>query len=191
MAPSHPHLLLFDLDGTLTDNAPGIFACIRHALRELGFPAPVESDLRRAIGPPLHISFREIFGIMDEAVVMDAMRIYRERFSAVGLLENDVYPGIPDALSSLAEAGFRLRVATSKPKVFADRIIDHFQLRPFFPEVYGSELSGERAGKPELVRYVLESEGASPGATCMIGDRSHDMVGARENGLTAVGVLWG
>lgn len=191
MAQPQPNLLLFDLDGTLTDSAPGIFGCIRHALRELGFAGPAESDLRRAVGPPLHISFREIFGITEDGVVEEAMRLYRERFATVGLFENEVYPGIPVTLSSLKESGYRLRVATSKPKVFADRIIDHFGLRPFFPEVYGSELSGQRAGKPELIRYVLDSEGVSAAGACMVGDRSHDIVGAKENGLTSVGVLWG
>lgn len=191
MAEPQPDLLLFDLDGTLTDAAPGIFGCIRHALRELGFVAPAESDLLRAVGPPLHISFREIFGITEDGVVEEAMGLYRERFARIGLFENEVYPGINSALSSLVDAGYCLRVATSKPKVFADRIIDHFDLRPFFPEVYGSELSGERAVKGDLIRYVLESEGASTTGACMVGDRSHDIVGAKENGLSAVGVLWG
>lgn len=191
MDQKNPHLLLFDLDGTLTDSAPGIFACIQHALRELDLPTPSGSDLRRAVGPPLHISFREIFGITRHGVVNEAMRLYRERFSTVGLFENEVYPGVAEALSALRDSGYGLCVATSKPKVFADQIIDHFSLRPFFTEVYGSELSGERAGKPDLIRYVLHAEQAHSERVCMIGDRSHDMVGAKENDLTAVGVLWG
>jgi phosphoglycolate phosphatase len=121
----------------------------------------------------------------------EPMRLYRERFAEVGLFENSVYTGMSDALSQIRGDGHDLCVATSKPKIYADRIIDHFELRGFFCEAYGSELSGERADKTDLLEWVLASETADPSTTFMIGDRKHDIIGAKNHGLAAVGVLWG
>jgi len=145
----------------------------------------------RFIGPPLRASFREILGTDDIGVIEEAMRLYRERFAHVGLFENSVYPGMPKALSEIRGEGHVMCVATSKPKIYADRIIDHFGLREFFDGVYGSELSGERTDKGDLLEYVLSREVADPATTWMIGDRTHDIVGARTNRIAAVGVLWG
>jgi len=184
-------LLLFDLDGTLTDPAPGIGACIHHAVRSLGHTLPPEAEIHRFIGPPLRGSFREILGTDDDSLVEEAMRLYRERFVDVGLFENSVYPGMPDALAQICDDGHVLCVATSKPKVYADRTIDHFELRRFFREVYGSELSGARADKTDLIDYVLAAEAADPVTTLMIGDRRHDVIGAKNHGVATVGVLWG
>ena len=183
--------LFFDLDGTLTDPAPGIVACMLYALRKLGHSSPPAGDMRRFIGPPLRESFGEILGSDDPQLQEEAVRLYRERFSTIGLFENAVYPGIPRALELLSEDGFELRVVTSKPTVYSDQIIDHFGLRGFFPRVYGSELSGERSSKAELLAYALAAEALEPSGACMIGDRSHDIVGAKVHGIAAVGVLWG
>jgi len=183
--------LLFDLDGTLTDPAPGIVACLEHALHAMGASPPADPNLTRFIGPPLREAFRELLGTSGGQEIDDAIAHYRERFADVGLFENTVYPGIPRVLSELVEAGHELRVATSKPHVFAERILDHFELRSFFPRVYGSELTGERTDKADLIQHVLETESIEPGRACMIGDRLHDVVGAQRHGVLSIGVLWG
>jgi phosphoglycolate phosphatase len=119
------------------------------------------------------------------------VRRYRERFSTIGLYENAVHPGIPKVLATLRAEGFSLRIVTSKAHVFANRIVDHFALREFFPRVYGAELTGELSIKAELVAHALASENARPDRACMIGDRRHDVEGARAHGVTAIGVTWG
>jgi phosphoglycolate phosphatase len=190
MAPALYHLL-FDLDGTLTDPAPGITACLLHAARALGQTSCSAAGLRRFIGPPLREALAEILRTDDAALIEEAVRLYRERFSSMGLFENAVYPGVPSALEQLRAEGFVLRVVTSKPKVYADQIVDHFQLRPFFTHVYGAELSGERSTKTELLAYLLRCEPSDPARACMIGDRSHDILGAKAHGMASVGVTWG
>jgi phosphoglycolate phosphatase len=180
--------LLFDLDGTLTDPREGIVGCIRHALERLGCGAPPDPELDICIGPPLRESFCRLAG---EALADAAVEPYRERFRVTGMFENRVYPGIPEALAALGAAGWRLLVVTSKPAVFAERIVRHFELSPHFAAVYGSELSGLRADKGELIAHVLASESIAPERALMIGDRSHDVVGARKNGVRSAGVLWG
>ena len=185
------HHLFLDLDGTLTDPAPGIGACFVHAARALGHASVTDADVRRFIGPPLRDAFREILATEDEARVEEAVAIYRERFAAVGLFENSVYPGVPGVLTRLREAGYELCVVTSKPAPYADRIIDHFGLRALLPRVYGAELSGERSTKAELVAHAIEVERLAPSDVCMIGDREHDVFGARANGTYAIGVTWG
>lgn len=183
--------LFFDLDGTLTDPAPGISACLAHALSALGRSAPPVGELRRFIGPPLRDALADLLGSHDPALVGEALRFFRERFSTIGLYENGVYPGIPSLLAALCAEGFSLRVVTSKAHVYADRIIDHFGLRKFFPRVYGAELTGELSNKAELIAHALASEQARPHRTCMIGDRHHDVEGARAHGVAAIGVTWG
>lgn len=181
--------LLFDLDGTLTDPAPGITACIRHAAAGLG--VAVAGDLTRFIGPSLRESFREILATDDGERVEAALRLYRERFSRVGLFENAVYAGVADVLREARAKRFRLLVVTSKPKLYADRIVDHFGLREHFAAVYGPELSGERSDKAELIAHVLRRERVAPTQACMVGDREHDVRGAKANAVPAIGVSWG
>lgn len=183
--------ILFDLDGTLTDPVVGITRCIQHALVSLGRAAPDLDGLRRCVGPPLQDSFAELLETTDEALLADAIRLYRERFKPVGMFENSVYPDVPEGLETLRAQGHRLWVATSKPHVFAREIVEHFGLARFFERVHGSELSGVNADKGELIRYVLAEEGISPGHAWMVGDRMHDVLGARRNGVEAIGVLWG
>ncbi len=181
--------LLLDLDGTLTDPAPGITASIRHAVA--GFGRSVGGDLTRFIGPSLRESFAHILQTEDPEQIEEAVGLYRERFATVGLYENAVYDGVADALALAAERGFALRVVTSKPKVYADRIVDHFGLRSHLPRVYGASLDGALSHKAELLAQVLSEEGLSPGRACMVGDREHDILGAREHGIAAIGVGWG
>ncbi len=181
--------VFFDLDGTLTDPKPGIVRSIQHALERLDQPVPEEDDLLWCIGPPLRASFVRLLGGEEDADL--AVELYRDRFGDVGLYENQVYPGIIALLSGLKEAGWTLHVATSKAHVFADRIVEHFELAPFFDSVFGAELSGERAEKTDLLAYALSESGADPATSVMVGDRSHDMVGAINNGVPGVGVLYG
>ena len=182
--------IYFDLDGTLTDPKPGITRSIQYALQKLDHPTmPTEDELTWCIGPPLRASFVRLLGA--ETSADRAVSLYRERFSDVGLFENAIYDGIDDVLTALGNSGHRLFVATSKPHVFADRIIDHFGLRHHFERVFGSELDGTRVDKGDLLEYALNEAAVDPSRTLMIGDRSHDMVGARNNGMGAIGVLYG
>jgi phosphoglycolate phosphatase len=179
----------FDLDGTLTDPKIGITRSIRYALSELGRQAPPEDELTWCIGPPLRPSLKTLVGTDDLADL--ALSLYRKRFSEIGLYENSVYPQIEDLLATLRRSGHRLFVATSKPGVYAERIINHFNLTAYFERVFGSELDGVRSDKTELLRYALKEASEDPTRAVMIGDRSHDMIGARNNGMTAIGVLYG
>jgi phosphoglycolate phosphatase len=183
--------LFFDLDGTLTDSQPGILKCMRHALTEMGLEVPPDEALIRFIGPPTSDTFRELLGSSDPELNLRAISIYRERFARLGMFENSVYPGVVAGLGALRQAGYPMLVVTSKPEVYANQIIDHFELREFFGHVYGSELSGERAHKGELIAHVLASEGIASENAWMFGDRLHDIRGAKLNGLRAAGVLWG
>jgi phosphoglycolate phosphatase len=183
--------LFFDLDGTLTDSRPGIMASMRHALNVIGRESPSDAALLRFIGPPTHDAFRELLGSDDVELNTRTIAVYRERYAALGLFESSVYPGISAGLAELRAAGFTLYVVTSKPEVFAQRIIDHFELRQYFKRVYGSELSGVRSHKGELIAHVLASEGLQGKAAWMFGDRMHDIRGAQQNAVNAAGVLWG
>ena len=183
--------LLFDLDGTLTDPREGIVGSLRYALAELGVPMPSDDELSRFIGPPLHDSLRRFLGSERASSLPRALELYRERFASTGMFENRVYPGIPEALARLRSAGFALWVVTSKPSVFAAPILEHFELTRHFEGVHGAELSGERSDKGDLIAHVLRTEHLLAEQTTMIGDRKHDIVGARRNGVRALGVLWG
>jgi len=182
--------IFFDLDGTLTNPKPGITRSIQYALQKLDHPTmPTEDELTWCIGPPLRASFVSLLGAETSADL--AVTYYRERFSDVGLYENGVYDGIGDVLTSLCASGHKLFVATSKPHVFAERIIDHFGLRNHFERVFGSELDGTRVDKSHLLEYALKEMAVDPAKTLMIGDRSHDMIGAKNNGMKGIGVLYG
>jgi phosphoglycolate phosphatase len=183
--------VLFDLDGTLTDPRVGITRCLVHALERSGAPVPSEAELLRYIGPPLHESFRELLRTSHDEPVLTAVAHYRERFRSVGMFENAVYPGVSEGLHAITRSGRRLLLATSKPTVFARPILEHFELSRYFDGIYGSELSGERADKAELIEYLLRTEGIVANEAVMVGDRKHDVLGARKNGVRALGVLWG
>lgn len=183
--------ILLDLDGTLTDPYEGITACIEHALLALGRSSPPRAMLARHIGPPLQQAFAELLGSRDETTINEAIAFYRERFTDVGLYENKLYPGIPEALSLLVESGAKIFLATSKPHFFAGRILDYFGLRNHFHGVYGSELDGMRSEKGELIAHILRSESLRANETVMVGDRKHDIIGALKNDVFPVGVLWG
>ena len=181
--------LLFDLDGTLTDSTEGIVRCLEYALERMDFDIP--EDTNKFLGPPLYRSFAEFCG-MNEEQVNEAVRIFRERYSTVGLFENRVYEGVPEMLKRLRDGGKRIMVATSKPEVYAVRIFDRFGLSQFFEIVGGANINGTRNDKDEVIEYVLEKAGISDrSSVLMIGDRRQDVIGAHKTGLKCMGILWG
>ena len=186
----NPKTCLFDLDGTLTDPKPGITGCIQYALEKLGQTVPTKDELEYAIGPPLHDTFLQLLG-NDPDAASQGLLFYRERFGTVGLFENQVYPGIHDCLHQIKEAGIQLFICTSKPHFYAKQIAEHFEFDHFFDHVHGSEMSGERVHKDELIEYIIETEKFNPADTIMIGDRKHDILGAKHHGLRTIGVLYG
>lgn len=178
--------IYFDLDGTLTDPFEGISKSIVYALQRLGEAEPDHEILRRCIGPPLLASFETLVG---EGRAHDALMFYRERFGDVGWQENDPYPGIHDVLHTLRDSGCALYVATSKPGVFAEKILAYFELAEFFSGVFGSELDGRRTNKIELLAHALLVN-ASDDAV-MVGDREYDVIGAIRNNMHIIAVTYG
>ena len=182
--------VLFDLDGTLTDPAEGITRSVQYALRQMGRPVPDREALLPFIGPPLLDSFREFCG-MEQVEVEEAVHHYRAYFSRQGIWENRVYPGIPELLCFLKEQGRTLILATSKPAVFAEKILERFELASYFSLLSGSELDGARSRKDEVIAWALERAGLSPEEAVMVGDRAYDVRGAAACGLPCIGVLYG
>jgi phosphoglycolate phosphatase len=183
--------VLFDLDGTLTDPADGITRCYAHALERLGLAPPPRADLLRYIGPPMRENFAAVLGDEDRELIERAVVFYRERFSRVGLYENEVYPGVREMLAALRAAGLRLFVATSKVTEYSVRVLEHFRLAEFFASVHGATPDGSLDDKAELVARLLRVEGIGAAESVMIGDREHDIRAARRNGVRSVGVAYG
>jgi phosphoglycolate phosphatase len=183
-------IVLWDLDGTLTDPQDGIIGCIQYALKETGRPVPEHTELLWTIGPPLEKSFAKLDPTASQEQIWEMITKYRERFAPTGIFENSLLFGIPDLLARVSKE-YRCVLATSKPHVFATRIIEHFKLGSSIAKVYGSELDGTRNDKGELIQYVLQQEGVDAHEAVMIGDRLHDISGAKKNGVFAIGVLWG
>ena len=183
--------LLFDLDGTLTDPREGITKCIAHALTRMGRTPPPLDELTFAIGPPLRPTFGRLLDTDDRELIEAALAAYRERFATVGLFENALYANIRESLALAHSAGHRLYLATSKPHVYATRILDHFDIATMFSGVFGSELDGRHDDKGELIAHLLTSEGLAAAECRMFGDRLHDVIGARKNGIDTIGVCWG
>lgn len=190
-------VVLFDLDGTLTDSAPGILAGFRHALASVGAPEPTEKQLALVIGPPLIDSFRTM-GLAEDAA-QRALAAYFERYDAQGWAENSVFDGIEPVLAELQSRGIRLGVATSKSERFAHRILDHFGLSKYFEFIGGASSDGVRRAKPDVIAHSLRNlglipkeiaDGGTPGVI-MVGDRDHDVHGAARFGIPAVYVDWG
>ncbi|MBQ9695460.1 MAG: HAD family hydrolase [Oscillospiraceae bacterium] len=183
--------VLFDLDGTLTDPGQGIKNSVRYALRKSGVPIPSEEVLDQFIGPPLYESFEKLCGMPQDAS-LQAVAYYREYFSAGGMFENEVIPGIPELLGALNDAGIRCIVATAKPEVFTVQILRHFELDQYFSFVAAATLDKSRAHKDEVIAYALENGGIPEGSSIvMVGDRDQDVNGAAANGLPCIGVLFG
>ena len=182
--------LLFGLDGTLTDPMVGITSSVQYALEKFGIHVRYLKELIPFIGPPLAESFQKFYGFSKEDAEK-AIQYYREYYAPKGIFENEVYEGIPEMLAHLTEAGFTLLVATSKPTVFARKVLKHFGMEDYFSFVGGSELDGSRTKKAEVISYILKTCGIEAKEAIMIGDRRHDIEGGKACGLESVGVLYG
>lgn len=183
--------ILFDLDGTLTDPGVGITNSAMYALEKWNIKVAERSELYKFIGPPLRDSFMNFYNFSEEQAEQ-AIIYYREYFRVKGIFENEVYPGIVELLQKLKADGKKIVLATSKPEEFAIRILKHFDLFEYFDFVGGALMDGVRNKKGEVIQYVLESAGITDlSTTVMIGDREHDIIGAKENGLDSIGVLFG
>ncbi len=185
--------ILFDLDGTLTDPEEGITKSVQYALKALGIEEPDRHRLQHFIGPPLKEHFMETYHLTGEQGEYALLK-YRERFRAKGMYENVVYPGIPELLNRLRDDGRKLAVASSKPQEFVEEILRHFDLEQYFQVIVGSEMDGRRTAKAEVVAEVvkqLEISEADKRNTVLVGDRRHDVEGAGQNQITALGVTYG
>ncbi len=182
---------MFDLDGTLTDPARGITGCLRHALRELGATLPSPEALRRFIGPPLEEIFQELLEAPSGAEVERAVDLYRERYENIGLFENALIPGVTALLRGVRALDVPAYVVTSKAESPARRIVERFSLTPFFAGVIGSRPDGSLGRKHELIHRLAEREGIEQRSAVMVGDRHHDIEGAKTCRLDSIGVTWG
>lgn len=182
--------IIFDLDGTLTDPMIGITKSVQYALRRYGIEEPDLRKLTPFIGPPLTDSFQKYYSF-SPAQAREAVLVYREYFTERGIFENEELPGIREMLNGLRASGKQLFVATSKPELFARRIIRYFQMEDYFLFVGGADMEETRVKKGDVIRYVMEEKKITAETAVMVGDREHDIIGAKENGLESIGVLFG
>lgn len=184
-------IILFDLDGTLTDSAEGILKSVRIVLTHYGIDVPERDDLHVFIGPPLRNTFR-LYGVPEEEIE-NALKLYRKRYFSVGKFENHLYPGVKELLLRLRADGCRLYVATSKPEHLAVEILQHFGIAELFDTIAGATLDGGRDTKESVIAYLFETLGVSPSESgaVMVGDTAFDVIGARKHGLNTVAVSWG
>ena len=182
--------ILFDLDGTLTDSGLGITMSVQYALSKFDIAVDTLDELTPFIGPPLQQSFMDFFALTAEQS-LEAIQYYREYFSTNGIFENRVYEGIPELLNTLVTNDATLAIATAKPTVFAEKIIDHFKLSHYFKTIVGSTLDHTRTAKKDIIAHAMHVLGCDTATTVMIGDRTHDIVGAQKNNIASVGVLYG
>lgn len=182
--------IFFDLDGTLTDPGEGITNSVAYALKKYGIENTDRSELYPFIGPPLYDSFMKYYGF-SRGEAEQAVEYYREYYRDKGIFENRLYYGIEECLENLKSSGKRLFVATSKPKIFAEKILNYFKIDKYFFEVSGATLDGSLIEKGDIIRLVLEKHNLPKESVLMIGDRSFDVLGAKEQGIASAGVLWG
>jgi len=183
-------ICLFDLDGTLTDSQAGIINSAKYALSHFGIESN-SATLRKFIGPPLRNSFKSHYGFSEEKAEL-AVAKYREYFAETGIWENEVYPGIHELLGELKKRGNILAVATSKAYFFAEKILERFELKDYFDFAAGSELDGTRSKKSDVINFALDFLDPIRNKNCvMIGDREHDINGAKEAAVHSIGVTYG
>lgn len=183
--------VLLDLDGTLADSRPGIEASMRFMLAELGHDPARAGDVTWAVGPPIAWSIRTLLGKYGDDRAEDGLRIYRARYSEVGLYDCTPYPGVPEMLAALHASGRPLCLATSKRRDFAERVVEYLGFASMIPTVYGALPGGGLDDKKDMLRELMRVEGYDPSGTVMVGDRLHDIEAAKANGLRSIGVLWG
>ena len=184
-------VLLLDLDGTLSDSRPGIEASFRHTLRELGHDPAHAGDLTWAVGPPIAVSLARILEPFGDTRVAEALTIYRAQYSAVGLYDCTIYPGIVLTLDTLRSAGVTMCIATSKRRDFAERVIDYLKLGQYVRGIYGALPEGGLEQKRDLLAHILTTEQFTAASCTMLGDRLHDIEAARANAIRSIGALWG
>lgn len=185
-------VILFDLDGTLTESGEGITKSVQYALEKLGQPEPDLKKLEVFVGPPLLQQFMKYAGL-DEETAARAVEYYRERYTDIGIFENQVYPGVEDMLDKLRGKGYILAVASSKPERFVKKVLDHFDLTKYFHEIVGSEMNGGRTSKADVIKEALDRlhMGDHRDQVIMVGDKEHDVFGARKAGLKCLAVSYG
>lgn len=185
------NVVLFDLDGTLTDPAIGITNSVMHALKKYGITVDDRRELYKFIGPPLHESFEKFYGFSREEA-LQAVEHYREYYRDKGIYENSVYDGVEILLKKLYDSEKKIILATSKPEIFAKEILHYFNLEKYFYYAAGANLDGSRTDKAEVIEYALKEGGVTDkSAVVMVGDREHDIIGANKNGIESIGVLFG
>lgn len=183
--------ILLDLDGTVTDSAEGVINSVAYSLEKLGFPVEDKSTLMKFIGPPLTESFRDFYNF-DESTIELGVQYYREYYTDTGIFENRLYDGIPHLLKTLKSNGKTVILATSKPEIYAKRILDRFDVSEYFDLIAGSTLDAERNTKTDVLKYALKEAGIKDLSTAvMVGDRKHDIIGAHDVGLECVTILYG
>lgn len=184
--------VLFDLDGTLTESGDGITRSVQYALEKIGKPEPDVEKLEVFIGPPLMEQFMKYAGI-DEETARNAVEIYRERYSVTGMYENRLYPGVEEMLAELKRKGYKLALASSKPGFYVMQILDYFRIYEYFDVIVGSEMDGERSKKTEVIEETLRRLNMEKhrDQVIMVGDKEHDVYGAREAGLDCIAVTYG
>jgi phosphoglycolate phosphatase len=183
--------VLLDLDGTLADSRPGIEASLRFMLAEMGHDPQVAGDVTWAVGPPIGWSISTLLAKYDDTRARNGLRIYRARYSEVGLYDCSAFPGIAEMLAALHATGRPLCLATSKRRDFAERVVEYLGFARFIPTVYGALPGGGLDDKKDMLRELLKVEGYDPKGTSMVGDRLHDIEAAKANNLRSIGVLWG
>jgi len=186
--------IFFDLDGTLTESAPGIISSVRYSLEKFDIKDQTDAQLQRFIGPPLTVSYQDYYNFSLEDA-FKAMGFYREYYAVKGIFENALYDGIPEMLKVLKEKGYQLYIATSKPEVYMKKIIAHFGIDSYFADVSGGDLEEKHNEKWMIVDTLIQrnnlKNAVENGEVLMIGDRKHDILGARKNNIPTCGVLWG
>lgn len=184
-------IVLFDLDGTLTDPGIGITNSVMHALKHFGITVNDRSELYKFIGPPLLDAFSSYFGFTKEQSE-EALRVYREYFSVNGLFENEIYDGIIPLLDNLKKRNKKILLATAKPELYATKILKHFDIFDYFDFVAGASMDESRNKKEDVILYAIENFGIKDTSKCiMIGDREHDILGAKKFSMDSIGVLYG
>ncbi|NDA12627.1 MAG: HAD family hydrolase [Actinobacteria bacterium] len=185
-------IVLIDLDGTISDSSPGMLTGFRKVFDRFDMEQPSDESIRRHFGPPLAVTWREVYGMTDEQIVV-GLEVYREYYHDVGMFENNLYDGVPELIKDLHGEGVTLSTATSKPEFSASRIIEHFDLREYFTFIGAADLAGTRDDKSAVIAHTLENLHANSQthSIVMMGDRRHDVEGARDHGIDTIGVLWG
>lgn len=183
--------IFLDLDGTVTDSAEGVINSVAYSLEKLGYPVENKSDLMKFIGPPLAESFKDFYNFDNETIEL-GIKYYREYYTDNGIFENRLYDGIKSLLKSLKANGKTVILATSKPEVYAKRILEHFNASQYFDLIVGSTLDSERNTKTDVLKYALQEIKIKDLSTAvMVGDRKHDIIGAHNVGLDCIAILYG